>query len=139
MKNKYDMTFDKDTGITTFIIKNKLGHFYGTAKLHPDDSFSRFTGNTLANIRALIKMHQYELKITKAELRAVKRLLKDVERNCPNVPKNIKRRFTIQIKNYTNRIIELESLISAYRDHIPEYCDLKDTIIKKYKINDKDN
>lgn len=71
--------FDKETGISTVVIKTDLGTFEGKAYLHDEDKdiASEFEGCKYAEWRAVIKY----LKVLLKQKKAILNILKDINSN----------------------------------------------------------
>lgn len=74
--------FDKETGISTVVIKTDLGTFEGKAYLHDEDKdiASEFEGCKYAEWRAVIKYLKVLLKQKKAILNTLKDINSNLER-----------------------------------------------------------
>lgn len=71
--------YNNSKGLSTVIIKTKLGEYTGAAKLHPEDKDyeSRFTGCEIAEARAYVKYLKDEIAIAKIEYETLLNLEKN--------------------------------------------------------------
>ena len=127
--------FDKNTGKSTVILSDRYGEYIGQAKLHPNDKkyASEFTGCSIAQARAQIKMLQKRRNYLKIKLEAIKNLIKDIEINYPTPLDDykLKRRFNLQIKNYTNEIVNINNSIKDIQIGIKKRIEIKDKLNKQ--------
>lgn len=129
--------FNPDTKITKIVLADKYGQYIGTAKLHPDDTYSHIVGGNIAEQRALIKKFSEDIKRYRHMLKAIKDLQKDIQNNNLNIDSKINRRFNIFIRNYSQEISFLKEDISEIKKGIKEALELRNKIIEKSKAKNK--
>ena len=127
--------FNKKTGKSIVVLSDKYGKYVGQANLHPDDkkNANAYTGCSIAQARAYIKLLEKRRNRLKIKLEAIKNLIKDIEVNY-HTPINFKlrRRFNIQIKNYNDEIENINNLIKDIQTNITTRIKIKDKINKKF-------
>jgi len=66
--------YDKETGISTVTYTNEYGKFTGKAKLHPNDTESRFSGYHIAESRADIQYYHTMMEYWKGRIAGINHL-----------------------------------------------------------------
>ena len=131
-------TWDPNTGTASCIIEYDGLTFCGIAKCHPNDEDmqSEKVGMYIAELRAKIKFMQYQKRIDRAKVDALKNLLFSMDRS-KHFDRNsyaIKRLY----KHLKAAIVDVENdrkLIEDYRIEIKRYIDTKDIFYKYIRRN----
>lgn len=134
--------FDKETGISTVIIKTDLGIFEGNAYLHDEDKdiASDFEGCKYAEWRAVIKYLKVKLKVKKIVYKRLKTIMADLERmkdynKDSRESRCFRKQFYIaqkEVKDLKEYIAQLEE--NLY-DMMKNYRTLKENYLKALENN----
>lgn len=76
-----DATYNEETGTSWVLIDTDLGKFTGRAKLNPEDKDfeSKFTGCTIAEMRAAAKYFKKKYKEVNKEIKTLNNLVERIE------------------------------------------------------------
>lgn len=132
--------FLPETGESFVALINKDGVYTGTAKLHPDDKqfASQYAGCHLAEYRAWIQYMKKERRKKKLQLDTIKKLNNDIKLNCENINPKLQKRINLKIRDYYNKIQELNNNINQLETKIKKDIEMRDVILKRTKVI-KDN
>jgi hypothetical protein len=139
MRNKIIYSeYNPETGDSIVVIHNKLGEFYGTASLHPEDKdiASSFVGCRYAEVRAHISCEQYKKEMIDIQIKA----LKDFENilkgrwnyNEDSMETRRLRKRMHELKAERKKISEK---IAALKKALRASMDERDAFVKKYLTN----
>ena len=133
--------FHPDTGQSIVALANKNGVYVGQAKVHPEDKehVSKFAGCRLAEARAWLKYLLSEVRRKKIMLQTIKNLNKDIQINCQKIDPKIQRRINLKLRDYNQEIIEIQDNIKQLKQSIAKDIQDRDKLIKRSKLNKKDN
>ena len=131
--------FNEISGESIVGLADKYGTYIGEAKVHPDDkkNASKFTGCSIAENRALIKLLKKRLQREKIRLKTIENLYKDVSINCSDLIKEnpkLEKRFKIQIKNSNNTIKDIQKFIYDLNFEIFNRIKIREEILDKKKL-----
>ena len=131
-------SWDPNTGTASCIIEYDGLTFCGIAKCHPNDEDmqSEKVGMYIAELRAKIKFMQYQKRIDRAKVDALKNLLfsMDMSKHFDCNSYAVKRLY----KHLKAAMLEVENdrkLIEDYRIEIKRYIDTKDIFYKYIRRN----
>lgn len=136
-------TFDDDTGTASCIIEYDGLPFCGVASCHEHDMdmCSPKVGTYIAELRAKIKFLQYQKRLEKAKLGALKQLYFSMNRSKDFNPKSYEARTLFrQIKRAETDIKNTNIMIEEYKIEIKRYIDTKDIFykeVRKHRTEDK--
>lgn len=130
--------YDPDTGISTVLLQSKYGHFKGFSRLFDEDKDfeSHYTGCGYAEIRALIKATDAELKNKKAEYRGFKAAASMLESQVGLSKEVIS--LKKHLKTREKEIRELKMCKEDLHARLNKQIELKDKYINK-KREEKEN
>lgn len=137
--------FNRETGISTVIIKNKYGKFKGWSRLHIEDEqyASNYAGCRFAEFKAEIKClkkQRADLKLRLKELNYFKKMLEDT--NGYNVDsieaRKLRKRIHIVSKEIHTFDEKIESATNALQQEI-KARDKALSFLKKYRNNEMDS
>lgn len=131
--------FNKDTGISTTIIRNKYGTFKGRSKLHDSDKeyASNYAGCRFAEMKANIKClkkQKADKQLRLTELKHFKKILEDIKGYNPESLEARKLRKRIYILN--KEIQQLDDTINKAAAALKQEIQERDkalAFLKKYK------
>ncbi len=125
--------YNKETGISKVIVATDLGNITGYASLHPDDKdiASSFAGCRYAEMRAGIKYMKEKIKISKYQLKPLKRIYDELIRNkrCNKNSKGIKL-LEKEIYILEDDIKSYETNIKTLTERLQKAINSRDDIIK---------
>lgn len=108
--------YNEETGISTVVIATDLGEITAHAFLHPDDKdiASNFAGCRYAEMRAGIKYMKEKIKISKYQLKPLKRIYNDLSQK----KKKYYNKNNNGAKMLEKEIYKLEDDIETYKTNI---------------------
>ena len=125
--------YNKETGISKVIVATDLGDIIAYASLHPDDKdiASSFAGCRYAEMRAGIKYMKEKIKISKYQLKPLKRIYNELIRNkrCNKSSKGIKL-LEKEIYILEDDIKSYETNIQTLTERLQKAIDSRDEIVK---------
>ena len=140
---EHNYLYDKDSGVSTYIIEYEGQYFTGIAHCSPEDidMQNELTGIKIASSRAIIKLFQYRRNELKHKLAALNQLYYSVNKskkyNSHGYMENMLEHQRQQIQN------ELDIMKDALKDEqeeLKQYIDNKDKFYKRVRANrNKDN
>lgn len=109
---------------TYYVRLSHLGlSFFGSAQLHPDDSYSELIGGKYAEIRATIRALKYEKRLKKIEFKEIEKFVKactqykNFDKTSPTA-KAVFRQLNRRKKEITRLEDEIEGLESFIKEDI---------------------
>ena len=137
MRNKLIYSdYNQETGESMVVIRNKLGEFYGTASLHPEDLESTFVGCRYAEVRAYISCEQYKREMIDMQIKALvdfENILKGRwNYNDQSMEARRLRKRIHELKAERNKIKEN---IAAMKKALRAMMDERDKFVKKHLTN----
>lgn len=132
--------YDKDSGVSTYIIEYEGQYFTGIAHCAPDDADmqNEKTGINIAQRRAIIKLFQYRRNELKHKLAALNQLYYSVNKSkkydSHGYMENMLEHQRQQIQD------ELKLMKNALKDEqeeLKQYIDNKDKFYKRVRANRK--
>ena len=121
--------FNKETGISTTVILTDLGHFLGTARLHPDDkeTASRYAGCRYAEMRATTKYVKAKKKAIQEEIKLLNRLDSKITNKKAKIQiKEEKEKLLLDMQTCTNAIKSLNQTLKASIEKRDEFIKQKE-------------
>lgn len=140
----FDAKFDKETGVSTVTIHTPIGHFTGTAKLHPEDIdlASEIRGCTIAHARALSKFYKTQKKNLENQLAALNKIYNNFKSMRGFDPTDrFMSKIRREIKDLEHDIKEADTKITNTKVFLNEYfygmATLASYLRKRKEISDK--
>lgn len=122
-------SYNQETGITTIVLADKFGKYTGTAKLHPQDVYSKFVGCNIAEARAEIKSLKNRKKYLKVKLKT----LKELEKEYLNIGLELNKILINKINYYTKEILKINQTILLIESELYKYIKTREKIINRTK------
>lgn len=134
--------FDKETGISTVILKNKYGEFKGTSTLLEEDKYfeSEFAGCGFAETKAQIKWMKVRLQEMRLKIKSLKEFRNELKCNPKTDLKSYEyirlckkiRALEKDAQSWKDKIISLEeSNLKSMDNHIKTVKKLRDKANKR--------
>ena len=132
---KYNCSWDEDTGVAIYTIFYDDETFTGHAICHTDDKDmqSERVGTAIAQSRAMIKLYQFirdhEIK---PQLKALKQLYYSMNRSKEFNPKSYENYMLYrQVRLLENDLVAVKEMLAITRRELKDYIEAKD---KMYKL-----
>ena len=133
--------YNENSHYTIVCMEHLNIRFYGIAKLHPEDEYSKYVGAEVAESRATIKALQYEVQLKKVKLHEIENFI----RACQQYKNFDKNSSTAKVvfKQYNRKLKEIKNLkdeIESTKESLSWYLKSRDKLMEKIRtksVNEK--
>lgn len=126
---------DKEHGVSRVWITHKNKHYFGEAKLHPEDKWSNLTGCRYAEIRAEIKALKDEWKAKKAACEECRTFVRNVmDRSRFNKDDETAKAMFSELNHRIKEVNKLADQITAKELGLRTQIRKQDELTNKRKI-----
>ena len=137
---EHNYLYDKDSGVSTYIIEYEGQYFTGIAHCAPEDADmqNEKTGINIAERRAIIKLFQYRRNELKHKLAALNQLYYSVNKSkkydSHGYMENMLEHQRQQIQDELNL---MKNTLKDEQEELKQYIDNKDKFYKRVRANRK--